>query len=45
MEKGRVLSQSPGPGIRVRVGFRVNLVLSKGVRAVKAVRAAPRFTG
>jgi beta-lactam-binding protein with PASTA domain len=49
-KKGIVLAQSPGPGNRVRRGFRVNVVLSKGVK-VKAVRRAvvrppaPRFTG
>jgi beta-lactam-binding protein with PASTA domain len=46
-KKGLVLAQSPGPGNRVRIGFRVNLVLSKGVKAVRAVRAVapPPFTG
>ena len=30
--KGRVISQSPRAGRRVRLGFRVNVMLSKGVR-------------
>ena len=47
IQKGLVVAQSPGPGNRVRRGFRVNLVLSKGVRQVRAVRRAapPVFTG
>ena len=34
---------APGLGNRVRLGFRVNLVLSKGVRAVQAAPLL-RFT-
>jgi beta-lactam-binding protein with PASTA domain len=30
--KGRVVSQAPRAGRRVRLGFRVNVILSKGVR-------------
>ena len=47
IEKGRVVAQAPGAGYRVRRGFRVNLVLSKGVvKKVRAVRSpTPRFTG
>jgi PASTA domain len=43
--KGRVISQSPRGGRRVRRGFRVNLSLSKGVRAARVRAARPPFTG
>jgi extracellular elastinolytic metalloproteinase len=38
VRKGRVISQSPRAGRRLRVGARVNLVVSKGARRVAARR-------
>jgi extracellular elastinolytic metalloproteinase len=41
--KGRVIAQSPRAGRRVALGTRVNLVVSKGARAVRGARI--RFAG